>query len=267
VEGADLTDIARKETQETTTQLLVVFLFATMVCTVASTLVITYFVHNFYVAGYYTISAVFGVEGTAQADELAQYITPFSVPFDVVVAVSLIDGILKIVAIGFVIAAVINLIMSIDLGSRFVIISKNRWKNHVIICGYSLLAERVAIELAGKKVPFLVVDRDPAKIDEINEAGFTGIHEDFTSDMALKNASIETARTVMFLTYNDYDNLLGVITARHLKADINVVAMSSDSSTVTKMHRAGAGLCVIPEVLTGVEIGEAITNKIAGGRR
>ncbi len=262
-----MADIAQKETQETTTRLLVVFLFTTIAFTILSTLIITYFVHNFYVAGYYTISAIFGAVGTDQGDSLAQYITTFSLPFDIVVAVSLFDGILKIVAIGFVIAAVINLILSIDLGSRFVIISKSKWKNHVIICGYSLLAERVAIELANKKIPFLIVDKDLAKIDEINEAGFTGLHEDFTVDTALKNACIETAKTAMFLTYNDYDNLLGVITARHLNKDLNIVAMSSDSGTVTKMHRAGAGLCVIPEVLTGVEIGEAIINKVSRGRK
>ncbi len=265
--GADLANIDQEETQETTTRLLLIFLIVTIAVTICSTLIITYFVHNVYVAGYYTLSAIFGAVGTNQGDALAQYVTTFSAPFDIIVVVSLIDGMLKIVAIGFVIAAVINLILSIDIGSRFVVISKNRWKNHVIICGYSLLAERVAIELGGKKIPFLVIDRDPAKIDEINEAGFTGLHEDFTSDAALKNASIETAKTVMFLTYNDYDNLLGVITARHLKNDINIIAMSSDSSTVTKMHRAGAGLCVIPEVLTGVEIGEAITNKAGRGKR
>jgi hypothetical protein len=238
-----------------------------MVVTVCSTLIITYFIHNVYVAGYYTLSAVFGAVGTNQGDTLAQYVPVFGEPFDVIVIVSLIDGMLKIVAIGFVIAAVINLILSIDLGSKFVVISKNKWRNHIIICGYSLLAERVAIELRSKKIPFLIVDKDPSKIDEINEAGFTGIHEDFTSDAALKNAAIETAKAILFLTYNDYDNLLGIITARHLKGDINIIAMSSDSNTVTKMHRAGAGLCVIPEVLTGVEIGDAITNRIRGGRR
>ena len=262
-----MTDISEKETQETTTRLLVIFVATALIFTVFSILILENFVHNFYIAGYYTIAAIFGAVGVGQGNMLAQYLTAFSGPFDVVVVVSLLDGILKIIAIGFVIAAVINLILSIDLGSRFVMISKNKWKNHVIICGYSLLTERVAMELAAKKIPFLIVDKDLAKIDEVNEAGFTGLHEDFTADSALRNASIETAKTVMFLTYNDYDNLLGVITAKHLKKDINIIAMSSDSSTVTKMHRGGAGLCVIPEVLTGIEIGETITNKMIRGKR
>ncbi len=253
-----MVDVSQRETKDVTAKLLAALVLTTIFFTVFSIIVITGIVGNFYAAGSYTISALFDAVGIGQSSLFTAAVPLYSTQFDIIVGLSIIDGLIKIMIIGFFVAALINVITSIDLGSRLASMSKRNWKDHIIICGYSLLAERVAIELAQKKIPFLVIDSSPAKTDEIREAGFTALHEDFTTDIALKNAAIEKASAIMFLTVNDYNNLLGVITARHLNSKIKIITRADDSNSVTKIHRAGAELCVVPEVLAGIELGEAI---------
>lgn len=230
------------------------------VTTVVSTIALTSITHNFYVSSYYTISAIFDAVGVDQSATLSSLAgTPYE--FDVVVAVSLIDGVVKIVLVGFVLAAVINLITTFDIRSRLSHITARGLRDHIILCGYSLLAERLAFDLMERKVPFVVIEREKAKADLIREAGFVSFHDDFTSDAVLKSASIKTARAIMFLTTNDYENLLGVITARHTNDKIKIIARANENATVTKIHRAGAELCVVPEVLAGLEMGDYLTTK------
>jgi hypothetical protein len=254
-------DVAERNTENLTTRFFVVLVLITVIFTVFSIVVVGSLVNNFYVGSYYTISALFDAVGVGPSAAVVGSLATFSPQFDEVVLVSIVDGLIKTVIIGFVIAALIGFISSIDITSRITALSRISWKGHVIICGYSGLAERIVMDLASKKTPFVIIDRDPAKTDEVRSAGFTALHEDFTTDTALRNASINTASAIMFLTEDDYDNLLGVVTARHLNDKIRIIARAKDSGTITKIHRAGAELCVVPEVLAGIELGDAIISK------
>lgn len=237
---------------------LIILAVVTISFTVLTVLAITQLTNNAYVAGYYTISALFDAVGVDESAILGSLVPDFSQGFYVVVGLSIIAGLIKIAIVGFVIAALIGIVTSLDIGYRLSIFSNRRMKNHVIICGYSFLADKIAARLKEKKMPFIVVDRNPAKIDMLRELGYNMLHEDFTKDVSLKNAGIESAKSVMFLTIDDYNNLLGVITAKHLNKEVRIIARASDDTIITKMHRAGAELCIVPEVLAGIEIGDAI---------
>ncbi|MFI5412731.1 MAG: potassium channel family protein [Candidatus Micrarchaeales archaeon] len=256
-----MVNVTKTDTRNTTNRLVVLLALAAVFFTGLSVVVITEIVHNTYVAGYYTISALFDAVGVDESAALSTTVPFFTTPFYLIVGISIVDGLIKILIVGFFIAAFIEVLTSIDISSRIVSIAKRNWKNHIIICGYSFLAEKVALELIQKKVQFIIIDKNPTKVDEVREAGYISLHEDFTTDIALKNASIATARAVMFLTVDDYDNLLGVITARHLNKGIKIIARAGDSNSITKIHRAGAELCVVPEVLAGLDLGDAIIAK------
>ncbi len=246
-------------TTSNTGKLVFVFAVAAAFFTIFSIYVIGSIIHNDYAAGYYTIAALFDAVGVDESSFIGASVPLYSTAFYEIVAVSIVDGLIKILIVGFFIAAFIEVLTSIDLRSRLSGITRGGWKNHVIICGYSFLGEKVALDLQQKKVPFIIIDKNLTKVDEIKEAGFAGIHEDFTTDIALKNAAISTAKAICFLTVDDYDNLLGVITARHLNDKIKIIARASESTTITKIHDAGAQLCVVPEVLAGLELGEAVS--------
>jgi len=240
---------------------VLILAIVTISFTIVTILAITALTHNFYVSGYYTISALFDAVGVDESSMLTTIIPDFSQGFYVIFGLSVVAGLIKIAIVGFVMAALIQIVTSLDLGYRLSAFSKRHMKGHIIICGYSQLADRVAEKLKEKKTPFIVIDKNPAKIDTLRELGYNMLHEDFTRDVSLINAGIGTAKAVMFLNLDDYSNLLGVITARHLNKDVKIIARAGDDSVITKIHRAGAGFCIVPEVLAGLEIGEAVMTR------
>lgn len=237
---------------------LLILAIITISFTAITVLAITQLTNNVYVAGYYTISALFDAVGVDESAILGSIVPDFSQGFYVIVGLSIVAGLIKIAIVGFVIAALIGIVTTLDISYRLSAYSKRHMKNHVIICGYSLLADKIAAKLKERKIQFIVVDRDPARIDTVRELGYNMLHEDFTRDASLTGAGIDSAKSVMFLTIDDYNNLLGVITARHLNKNIRIIARASDDTVITKMHRAGAELCIVPEVLAGIEIGDVI---------
>ena len=79
------------------------------------------------------------------------------------VAISLVDGLAKAAIIGFLIAAFINLLSSIDLKSKIEMITVKHLKGHVIVCGYSMLAERLSSDLKKDKIHFVIIEKRPGK--------------------------------------------------------------------------------------------------------
>lgn len=228
-----------------------------------SIFVITEITNNFYSSGYYTITALFDAVGVDQSNIVTASVPYLSEPFWIIFIVSVGDGIVKIIGIGFIVAAMIEFVMNVDIRTRITNITKSRKRNHIIVCGYSQLAEHIVEELTKHKIKFLVIEEDPAKVDEIRALGYQVFHEDFSTDTALNSASINNARAVLFLTQNDYENMLGVVTAHHLNEKVKIISRAEDVNAVTKMRRAGAEMCVIPEIFAGLEIGEAIAKQVA----
>lgn len=256
-----MVNVVQHDTRAVTTDVVMILAVAAGLFTLLSVGIIYGITHSLYTAGYYTISALFDAVGVDVSTSLSTLAAPYTGAFYEVVAVSILDGLVKTVIVGFVLAAIINAISTIDLQARLSGITKRRLKDHVILCGYSSLGERIAHTMRERKIPFVVVAKSKEKADEAREAGFPVLHEDFTTDEALRNAEISKAKAIIFMRSDDYDNLLGVITAHHLNSKVRIISKAQDIGAVTKIHRAGAELCVVPEMLAGIELGEAILTR------
>ena len=55
-----------------------------------------------------------------------------------------------------------------------------------------------------------------------------------------------------------------MITVKKIAPKAKTIIRINDESSVTKMLRAGADLCIIPEILVGIDLGNNIVNKIKG---
>ena len=227
------------------------------------TLIIVYHIsHNLYVSGYYTIASLFDAIGVNVGPTLQALAPPFSTGFDELIVISIIDGVGKIIAVGLALAAVVEILTSTSLLTRVNIFAARRLKNHVIICGYTRMAERLCNDLAEKKVKFIVIDKDPAVAETLIERGYIVILGDFAKEDTLKNADIENARAIVFAEKNDLANLMGIVTARRLNRKIKILSRVAEEDLTVKMQRAGAELCVVPEILAGVELGGYIRSKV-----
>ncbi|MGC8730501.1 MAG: potassium channel family protein [Candidatus Micrarchaeia archaeon] len=215
---------------------------------------------NTQVSIFYTTSALFDA-GNTNVD-VAGFIPPmFSIKFYEMMAVLIIDGISKILVVSIAIAGVISILSRINIQSRINNRVAKHLKKHVIICGYSPLAERICNELEAAKIKFVVIDKDKEKIEMLSELGYIFIEGDFSRRDILKDAAIDKASIVLFATENDYMNILGILAVKSLGFNGKIISRTKDENTRTKMQRAGAYLCVVAEQLSGIEIGNAIIEK------
>lgn len=232
---------------------------AAIIFTAGSLYVVYNISHNLYVSAYYTVGSLFDAVGIDVVPQLQLDAPAFSGAFYQLVAISVIDGVAKIIAVGLALAAVIEILTGTELLSKVSILSARRLKDHIIVCGYSGIAERICDELESKKVKFTIIDSDPANVEMLRDRNYTVISGDFSNATVLKEADIAKARAIVFAAKNDLANLMGIVTARHLNPKVKIIARAAEEDTgVTKMQRAGAEMCVVPEVLAGIDIGSAV---------
>ena len=244
-----------------TTQIIVILIVLAAVFALFSIAIIYIIAHNFYAASYYTLSALFDANGESSSVFIANAIHAtgsFTNSFDALVIVSLMDGLAKAVIVGFLLAAFIELLSNIDIKSRLDTITAKRLKDHIIICGYSMLAERLCKDLKKEKARFVIIDNDYEKVNQLRDLNYNVIDGDFTERKTLENASLGNARAVVFATESDFINLLGIVTVHHMYPDMKIIARAKSESSVRKLQRGGASLCLVPEVVAGVELGENI---------
>jgi len=128
---------------------------------------------------------------------------------------------------------------------------------HVIVCGIGTTGRHIATELRAVGVPFVVVDLDGHRLDELAEEfddGLLYVHGDATDDHVLELAGIERARGVISALNDDKANLFVTISARALNPKARIVAKSIEASTEAKLRRAGADAVVAPNYIGGVRL-------------
>ena len=243
---------------------IVTLLVLTIVFTIATMAGIFLLTHNLFMAEYSTASIVYDAVGVGMGAKLAAAIPLSSPLFYALFWIMVTGGLVKIVLVGFVIGAFMEMVTSIDVGTKLLMFRIHHLKDHIIICGYSALSEGIIRALKKSGGRFTVVERDLQKYELLKDMGYNAVYGDFTRDDILRDASIPSARAIIFTSDNDFENLLGIVTARYLNGAIQILTRAKREASVSKMHRAGAGLCVVPEVLAGLEIGEVIEDRIVG---
>jgi voltage-gated potassium channel len=216
--------------------------------------------HNFRGSIYYTISSLIDVNNEGFATAIMAPLTAFSGAFDEIVAIELLDGIVKVMLIGFIVAVFIDALTKVDINSKLNSLRRGRLDGHVILCGYSGLGEQIVDQLSDKKKAVVIIEKNPTRLEEVNERGYMAFDGDFTEMSVLKKAGAEKARAIIFCAETDITNLMGILAARRLNKDVTIISRGREEFSVTKMQRAGADLCIIPELVAGLELGA----KLAG---
>lgn len=130
-------------------------------------------------------------------------------------------------------------------------------QDHIIVCGIGTTGRHIAVELRAVGTPFVVIDTDAARIDELDEEfqeELLYIVGDATDDHVLELAGIERAKGVISALNDDKDNLFVTISARALNPSARIVAKSIESSTEAKLRRAGADAVVAPNYIGGLRL-------------
>jgi voltage-gated potassium channel len=122
-------------------------------------------------------------------------------------------------------------------------------EGHVILCGFGRVGRNTWTELQETGTPTVVVEVDPELTEEARRAGALVVTGDATADATLAAAGIDRARALVACVRSDADNLVIVLSARHRRRDLLVVARAAEIASEHKLRLAGADRVVVPQMV------------------
>jgi voltage-gated potassium channel len=130
--------------------------------------------------------------------------------------------------------------------------------DHIIVCGYGRMGRLVCKEFARLQKPFVVIDVNEAQMREFQIPLGIALVGDATSDVMLKEAGIERAKSLVTVMASDADNLFTTMSARLLNPKLMIVARVEDIQNEEKLRRAGANRVVSPYHIGGTRVAHAV---------
>ncbi len=134
----------------------------------------------------------------------------------------------------------------------------DKLKDHYIVCGFGRVGRGAAAELQHAKVPFVVVDVNPDRVEMAMTAGMLAVAADSTRDETLRQLGIDHARGLVAALATDADNLFVLLSAKGLNPRIYVAARAAEESAEMKMRRAGADAVFAPYSITGHRLAQSL---------
>ena len=112
-----------------------------------------------------------------------------------------------------------------------------------VVIGYGQVGQTVTEAVSDADLPVTVVDREEG--DGIDVVG------DATEPETLRDAGVEAAQTVVLALPDDTTTEFATLVVRDLAPDTQVLARVEESTSVRKMHRAGADYVLSLATVTG----------------
>jgi voltage-gated potassium channel len=119
-------------------------------------------------------------------------------------------------------------------------------KDHIIVCGYGIVGEKIVDILLEHKIDVVVIELDHKKVEALRERGIATVEGDATSSKVLKEAGIANAKAIAIAMDDDAKNLFATITAKSLNEEIIIATRANDELFETKLIDAGAKFVATP---------------------
>ena len=165
---------------------------------------------------------------------------------------------LMFLAIGLISQAVIKLELGEYFGKRRTKRMIDKLKNHYVVCGYGRVGKGAAWELQQAGAPFIVVDRDPEKVESAMLTGMLAVAADSTLDQTLLDIGISRARGLIAALATDADNLFLILSAKTLNQKLKVAASAGEEEAEAKLRRAGADTVLAPYTNAGHRLAQSL---------
>ena len=134
--------------------------------------------------------------------------------------------------------------------------------DHVVICSDTTRADALTEELKTNDIPYVIVEPDLQRAEELDEAGEPVIRADPESAEGLDAARLPSARA-LFADQSDQVDASIVLTAKEVTDDVPVISVV-ESPEAKRYHRlAGADTVLSPRQLLGNSLAAKVT---AAGR-
>jgi len=127
---------------------------------------------------------------------------------------------------------------------------------HFIVCGFGRMGQIVAQEFARQSVPFVIIERDPDRMQDAIDLGYLAVEADASSELVLHRVHIERARGFIAAVSTDAENVYAVLTARLLRPDLFIIGRAETEDARGKLVRAGADRVLSPYQIGGLQLAQ-----------
>ncbi|MBF7096371.1 potassium channel family protein [Alkalibacter mobilis] len=113
-------------------------------------------------------------------------------------------------------------------------------RDHYIVCGAGEIGHTVIKSFQESNVPFVVIEKNIKRADELEKEGYLTILGDATNEDTLEQAGIAYSKGLVSTLSNDADNVFTVLTARQMNDNVYIVSKAIDKNAHNKLKKAGA---------------------------
>lgn len=119
-------------------------------------------------------------------------------------------------------------------------------QDHFVVCGFGKVGREIALVLAGREQPFVILDIDTGALADAEALGYLVVHGDAESEEVQRRAGVDRAQSVVAATESDSLNTYITLVARSLNPNAYIVARSESHTSEQKLMLAGAQRVISP---------------------
>ena len=120
---------------------------------------------------------------------------------------------------------------------------------HVIIAGYGIVGRCVAENLAARKIPFCIVELNPATVTRLEHGMVPIIKGDIRDKEVLHQAGFKRASALALAMPDETHSLEALKVAREIRPDIKIIVRCTFSSAGMQAAKLGAAVVVAEQVV------------------
>jgi voltage-gated potassium channel len=137
---------------------------------------------------------------------------------------------------------------------------RRRLRDHTIVCGFGTKGRNAVATLMARGVEpdrIVIVDDDPAVVEEATRAGFAAVHGRSTRTAVLEEAGVRTAAGIVVATDTDEASVLTTLTARECNRTATIVTAVREPENRHLVHESGADSAIVSSGAAGRLLGLA----------
>ena len=138
----------------------------------------------------------------------------------------------------------------------------NALSNHVIIAGYGIVGRCVAESLCSRKIPFCIVELNPATVSRLEHGAVPIIAGDIRDREVLLQAGIERASALALALPDEHHTLDALKVARSIRPDVKIIARCTFSSAGLQASKMGAIGVVVAEQVVAREFSNLLAKNL-----
>ncbi len=144
------------------------------------------------------------------------------------------------------------------VGRRRMLKTIARLRGHSIVCGYGRIGRVVVEEIMTEGASVVVIEKNPERLNLLEEQGVLYQAGDATSDQVLEGANIRHAASLIAALELDSANVYVVLSARHFNPNLHIVARAGAESHISRLKQAGADKILLPHRIGGISMAQSV---------